>query len=154
MKIKLKPKHFELGKHYYYFIDRRWYHDYQLNNNDLELFIRAESYGTKDFTAEELNAIKPLVDGKQNYELTLKMVHEEMADFWSNNWGWYWPIANTIKYVFKERSKIGTIYVKALIKILRNCYDNGFLEVLKNYTGLTQEQKDKYIENWIYSNAK
>lgn len=148
-KIKLKSKHWELGNHFVKFIDRRWYPDFVLDPQNLELFICAESYGIKSLSEQELDLIKPLINGKVNYELTLRMIHEEMADFWSNHWGWYYPIANTITELFKNRKTESKIYLRALIKIMRSCYDNGFLIVLNNFTGISKESKDKYINNYF-----
>lgn len=159
-KIRLKEKHWELGRHYESFVDRRWHPNYVLSAESLEIFIRVESNGRKSCSDEEIKLAEPLFSGKVMYELTIKMIYEEMAEWWSENHGWWAPIADTLRRVMwplphydcygKPRNRV---YVRALIKIMRACHQS-FPEALLSYTGLSHEEKRKYLDRWERSNER
>lgn len=151
-RIKLKDKHWELGRHFERFCDRRWFPNYKLDAVSLEAFIRLESYGPRSLTPEDLELIKPLASGKQMYDLTLRMLTEEMAEWWSINAGWYAPIAATLKSVFWEDKPRDKVYIRALCKMMRSCYEDGFIGFLMASTSLSQEEKCKYLSAWKRNN--
>lgn len=148
MNIRLKNKHWELGRHFESFVDRRWHPGFVLDSNNLSLFIKYESYGIRSLNSEELQIIAPLLNAKINYELTIKMIYEECAEYWSSGFGWRAPIAHTINSLFQSRCKRSPVYIKALIKIMR-VMKQDFIEALVNYTGLDGEVKDRYLQRYI-----
>jgi hypothetical protein len=88
-----------------------------------------------------------MINGKQQYDLQIKMIHEEIAEWHMNGWGWYYPLASLIGNVWKERSQC-RVYVKMLLKLMRNFRDNGGLPVLVGYSGFDDEFKQKMIDNY------
>jgi hypothetical protein len=77
------------------------------------------------------------------YELTIRMIIEEMCDWWSNNWGWYYPLQSTIDSIKDDR-----IFKLSLLKIKKRCMEEhglGFIDFIKSFTGIPSEQKDKYF---------
>lgn len=152
--MKLKRKHFDLANHFYRFIDKYRFPDFQLSRESITAMIKLESYGERNLTPKELEIVQPLVNGKQMSELTKKMLFEEMGEWWSNNWGWYYPIARTIQAEFEDRhKKKDRIFIKALIKIFRSIQDNSFPVTLARFTGLNQEVKNRYLQRYLDANT-
>ncbi len=89
---------------------------------------------------ENFKKIEPLLNGQVMYELTLKMIVDDMCDWWSNNWGWYYPLQSTIDSIRDDR-----IFKLSLLKIKKRC-EEDFLGFIISYTGLSQERKDKYFK--------
>ena len=144
-KIALTEKHRRLGRHFERFVERRWHKDFKLSDEALEIFIRIETHGKLSATEAERVIAAPLFSGKTNYELTLKMLYEEMANWWSNGWGWMNPIAAVFEHEWQTLPR-DTVYLRSLVKIMRKCRDEGFINALSSFTGLSQEQKRKYLE--------
>ena len=67
------------------------------------------------------------------------MIVEEMCDWWSNDWGWFYPLQRTIDYIKDDK-----IFKLALLKIKKKCMED-FLGYIVSYTGIPQKQKDKYF---------
>lgn len=163
MKIHLKPKHWELGRHYARFVDRRWFPEFRLTESSLEVFIRVESHGRSSCTAEELHTAEPLFNGKQMHDLTLKLLYDEMAEWWSRGDGWYYPIAESIRramWPLQHEEHHGEprdrIWIRALISVMRACHNRetgGFLGALLRYPGMPQADKSRYIAIWNSNNA-
>jgi hypothetical protein len=147
-KIHLKEKHWQLGRHFARFVDRRWYPDFTLTEANLHAFIKWESYGQKSLDQTELDLVKPLLNAKIHKELTIKMLIEECAEWWSGGNGWYAPIAHIIQEEFKNRAA-DKVFIRALIKIMRDIKQNGFMSVLDSFTGLDRGEKDKYIGRYL-----
>lgn len=143
MKIRLKEKHQELGRHYARFVDRRWFPDFALNDEALEIFIRVESAGRASCTEAELEKAAPLFNGKTQRELTIKLLFDEMADWWSGGNGWFYPIAHALKtemwsHGLPQRDKV---FVRALIKIMRACHQDSFQSTMLSFTGMPDSEK-------------
>jgi hypothetical protein len=71
------------------------------------------------------------------------MIVEEMCDWWSNNWGWYYPLQSTIDSIKNDR-----IFKLSLLKIKKRCMEEHglrFVDFINSFTGISQEQKDKYF---------
>ena len=68
------------------------------------------------------------------------MLVEELCDWWSNGWGWWYPLQHTIETIRDDR-----IYKLALLKIRKRIEKDGFVEYIKSYTGIPPEQKEKYF---------
>lgn len=145
MKTRLKEKHWKLGRHYARFVDPVWHPNFKLTAEALEVFIRVESYGRGVCTKQELALAAPLLDGKIQRELTLKLLFDEMADWWSSGAGWFYPIAHTIRTEWL-RSPRDKIYIRALIKITRACQKEGFMETMLAFTGMDPMDKQRYLE--------
>lgn len=146
-KIHLKKHHYDLIHHFVRFVDARWYPNYKPSQGAIIAFFKQQSYGPKSLTDEDRELIEPLMNGQAMKELTIKMLWEEMASYWSWNLGWWYPIVHTITMEFKDRHiHKDKIYIKALIKILRNLYNaKFFIDELKKFPGLTKEEKERYI---------
>jgi hypothetical protein len=154
MKIRLKEKHRELGRHYARFVDKRWHPDFVLDDRTLEIFMRVESAGRSSCSKDELQAAAPLLNGKMQRELTIKLMFDEMADWWSMGAGWFAPLAHTLhaemwSHGLAQRDRV---YIRALVKIMRSCREDGFMETLLSFTGMTQEDKNRYLNRWLASN--
>lgn len=153
-KIKLKPKHWELGRHYERFVDRRWHPDYQLDATTLEVFVRVESAGRGACSPEEIVAAAPLLAGKAQRELTVKLLFDEMADWWSGGNGWFYPIAHTIRTEMWSHGRVqrDRVYIRALVKIMRACKTDGFMATMQAFPGMPTEDKRRYINRWLSAN--
>lgn len=153
--MKLKPKHWELGRHYARFIDRRWHPDYVLDVASLAAFIRVESDGRAACSAEELQLAEPLLNGKAQRELTIKLLFDEMAEWWSGGNGWFYPIAHTIHTEMWEHGREcrDRVFIRALVKIMRSCRKVGFLSALMAFTGMSQADKSRYAGMWLAKHA-
>lgn len=152
--MKLKEKHWELGRHYARFVDRRWHPDFVLTAASLEIFIRVESYGRSSCTADELAQAEPLFNGKMQRELTIKLLFDEMADWWSTGAGWYYPIAHALRTEMWEhgRPQRDRVYIRALVKVMRSCHQGGFMPVMLLFTGMPQAEKERYCARWRNAN--
>lgn len=144
--MKLKQKHWEIGNHFLRFVDRYRFPDFKMDREELECFIRFESYGKTKLSDLELKLIQPLLLAKADKEITLQLLFQEMGDWWSHGKGWYYPIAHTIQCELARPNR-DRFYIKSLIKIMRSCYED-FIDTLSSFTGLTQEQKNKYFETY------
>ena len=71
------------------------------------------------------------------------MLVAEMCDWWSNNWGWFYPLENTIEYVKKEKP-IDRIWLVRLLRIKKRCTED-FLGFMLSSTSIKQEQREKYL---------
>ena len=154
MKIRLKEKHWELGRHYARFVDKRWHPDFALDARTLEVFVRVESAGRSSCSEKELQDAAPLFNGKTQRELTIKLLFDEMADWWSMGSGWFAPTAHTLQtemwsHGLAQRDRV---YIRAIVKIMRSCQKDGFMETLLSFTGMSQEDKKRYLNRWLASN--
>ena len=136
--MKLKNKHFEIAETISYFVDRNPYTGFpdfvEPTREQVNLFTEIETYGKKrKLSEEEYTLVKPMLNGKENYDLTLKMFHEELREWVTNGWGWYGPVTSIIEEAEKE-PKLNS-YVKAIKKIKEKIEDTSALEVLAHYTG-------------------
>ncbi len=155
MKIKLKEKHRELGRHYARFVDERWYSNFMLSDETLEIFIRVESAGRASCTDDEIEKAAPLFNGKAQRELTIKLLFDEMADWWSMRSGWFSPIAHTLQTEMWSHGlpRRDRVFIRALIKIMRACHKDGFQATMLSFTGMSQEEKQRYCDRWLANNA-
>ena len=154
MKIRLKEKHWELGRHYARFVDKRWHPDFTLDARTLGIFVRVESAGRSSCSEEELQAAAPLFNGKTQRELIIKLLFDEMADWWSMGAGWFAPIAHTLQtemwsHGLPQRDRV---YIRAIVKIMRSCRKDGFIETLIAFTGMSQDDKNRYVNRWLAGN--
>ncbi len=146
--MKLKKKHYEIAKTIAHFVDRNYYPDFtEPTREQIDIFTRIESQGYKGITEEEKKIVEPMINGKQQYDLQIKMIHEEIAEWHMNGWGWYYPLASLIGNVWKERSQC-RVYVKMLVNLMRNFRDNGGLPVLVGYSGFDDEFKQLRL-SWL-----
>lgn len=146
-RIHLKEKHREIGRHYARFVDRKWHPDFVLRDDSLEVFFRVESCGRSSCSVEELSAALPLFNGKTQRELTIKLLFDEMADWWSGGNGWAYPIAHTLQTEMWQHGlpRRDRVLIRALVKIMRACKEDGFMETMLAFTGMSREDKGRYI---------
>lgn len=151
--VKPKKKHRQIAEHHALFVDKNWWPDFILTDELAERFIRYESRGPKSLSVEELESIIPLtgsaeiVGAKGLKELTIRMIYEECAEWWSKGWGWSIPIEDNIRHLWREKVR-DRIFIRAQIKMLRAMREN-FLDALLAFTGLSFEEKQKYIKNYL-----
>jgi hypothetical protein len=150
MKIKVKPKHWRIAKHYASCINYQLYPDFELTEELVERFIRFESYGEKSLNKEERISINPFVGerydyrtsevyddfgAKGRYELNKKQIHEELFDWWAKDWGWSYPIAANIYGFFKSRHVIGNTTAREYISVYQKIRKLGIVEYLTSLKG-------------------
>ena len=124
------------------FIDRAYYPDYTPMVNHWEAFFSVETNGRDSVSPDMLRQIAPLLEAKGDYELQIRMVFSECAEWWAKGWGW----ANPLNAVVSDAKTDPALspYVDALEKI-REAFSNDPISAISNYTGFTQEEKNKYF---------
>lgn len=147
--MKLKPKHFEIAKTISYFVDRNYYPDFiEPTREQIDIFTQIESSGSKHLSEEDLKLVEPMLNGKQLYDLQIKMIHEEIAEWIKNGWGWYYPITSMISNVWAERRECNS-YVKMLVKLMRKMKDSTGLPIMLEYSGFTEEFKSNLSKEYF-----
>jgi hypothetical protein len=142
--MKLKPKHEKLIAHFELFVDRRWHPDYKPTHEDKVNFIKFQSYGGKSISEEEFKTVKPLVEAQERKEQTIKGLVEDIALFWSRGFGWRIPVMHDIDCWLKTRHEHkDRIFIRALIKIVRNIEKNGVISFIESYPDFSREFKNK-----------
>lgn len=134
-------------KHIYNFVDRNYHKDFILTTEIGDSFIKFQTYGATKLTKDQLNSIKPMIYAQKLKEITIKLFVQELAHWWSTNSGWIYPAANTIENITGD-----WVMKKALLEIKTKIWNSDMVTFLESYTGLTQEQKDKYLNFWLNSN--
>lgn len=129
------------------FIDRAYYPYYQPTPEDWEVFFDIESHGRAGISADVLDRIKPLLEAKGDYELQIRMVYSECAEWKANAWGWGNPL-NAIIHDAQKEPALGP-YVDALFKIW-DAFKKDSVEAIVSYTGFTQDEKNKYLKAIAY----
>jgi hypothetical protein len=133
----MNKNHQQLRQHLERFVDRARWPDYILTDADLEAYIRHESTG-KGVKPE------PLAWVKKCEEITINQLWSEMAEYWSNDLGFYYPLAHTIRCEWSER-KGSNIWIRKILTIAKGIRRDGFLSAFLKYTGLSDEEKKKYL---------
>jgi hypothetical protein len=82
-------------------------------------FERFQERGAKSLTTEELQNIKPILDGQRQKEIFLNGIIEEGMEFWSTGHGWWYPLYASFKDCDDRLTKV------AIGKIIRNLYGYG-----------------------------
>ena len=145
--MKLKPKHFEIAKTISYFVDRNYYPNFkEPTREQIDIFTQIESRGVGDISNEELLSVEPMINGKEQYDLQIKMVHQELKEWVLNQWGWYYPIDSIFNSVWRDRKHLKT-YIKFLIKLIRNLKKDGSVPTLLRYSGFTEKEKLELIKS-------
>ncbi len=145
--MKLKARHFEIAKTISYFVDRILHIGYpefvEPTTEQIRLFFTIESRGIKNLTKEEVDLVSPMLNGKENYDLTIKMLHEELAEWISNGWGWHPPLMSAIEGCGKDSERLKT-YIDALLKIKDNIEKTSGFDVVMNYSGFSEDFKENF----------
>jgi hypothetical protein len=158
--MKLKKKHFEFVQTIEAFVEKCEYPNFTTATRDeIDMFMTIESCGVKGLSEKQRaiyddpsSNIDALFNGRANYDLQIKMIHDEIGDWLSHGWGWWYPMNSIFNGVWKDRHKC-KYYVKALIKMIRNMKDTSGIQVMMKYTGFSDEQKQK-IYNGYFSAVK
>ena len=135
-KEKQKFRATRFVKHLNRFVDRHRFPDFVLTEFAINAEWKRQSFGMKALTEDEQRAISPLLDAQIWKEVTIKCMVEEMAEWWSNDWGWGYPILATIEF-----NRGDWIMKKALLEILHRCQNDGF----DNYLRARSEDYTKYF---------
>lgn len=152
--MKLKQKHFDIAATISYFVDRSEYIGFpnfiEPTREQIEIFSRVESYGRNSISDEEFKLAEPMFSGKENYDLQIKMVHEEIAEFIVMGWGWYPPLLSIMDDI-KEQGENLKIYLNALYKIKEKIEETSAFEVIMGYSGFSAEQRERFREKYFNS---
>lgn len=148
----------ELSFHFDQFVDRdvKW-RGYVLTHEAWQAFKKSETHGKAKLNERELMLAEPLFGAKWGYEITIKSLWQEMAEYWSMNMGWFPPLRHTIVTSywgpFHERdSRCSRVYLRALFKIRDSIREKGFPTALLDYTGMDMETKRRYLDMWAANN--
>lgn len=155
--MKLKKRHRKIAKTISSFVERTdlYFPDFiEPTEEQIQLFFEIESKGSKGLSEEQLKIVAPMLNGKENYDLQIKMVHEELLEWMCNKWGWGRPISQMIKDCYKSRHNIPS-YVKFLRDLKKRMSIDGWngkglvppLAVMLSYSGFTEQQKNRLIES-------
>ncbi len=115
-------------------------------------FKKSESNGKARLTPEELVLAEPLFGAKWGYEITIQSLWQELAEWWSNGWGWDAPLRHTISRVWREGGN--RVFLRALFKVRRAIRTNSFPVAMAAYTGLSRDDKTTYLARWEGTNAR
>lgn len=156
--MKVKQKHRDIARTMSYFCDRIEYGKFadfeEPTEEQIEAFTRIETLGRKGCLDSDYILAAPLIDGKTNYDLQLKMLHETLAEYVCNGWGWHPVIVADIEDIQKDFGQDGglmKIYLKALYKIKENIENTCAFDVLMAFSGFTAEQKNNIANNYYNS---
>lgn len=142
-KINLKQKHFEISRCISYFVDRNYFPNFvEPTREQIEIFFHIESHGKKQLTPAHLELVKPLLNGKVQYELQIKNVYEEFADWYMHGWGWYSPYRDIIVKCYNDRHHLKP-YIKFLRKLKRRFKKEGCLPVLCSFSEFDDSFREK-----------
>lgn len=147
--MKLNLKHFEIAKTISYFVDRNYYPCFTVpTRNQIDIFTRIESKGRKNLSSEELKMVEPLLNGKQMYDLQIRMIYEELAEWISSGWGWYPVIATIMINIYPDRHQCPA-YVRMLGKLHKKIKKETGIVVIMGYTGFDDDFKNKILTNYL-----
>lgn len=90
-----------------------------------------------------MEEIAPLLNGKANRELTVKMIHEEIVEWWMNDWGWIHPLISVIDSESRSNDRI---MVDLLWKIHAKMKGSSVVDLIRSYSGFSKEEKERYLE--------
>lgn len=130
--MKLKKKHYKLANHYLRFAHATG----DLTTAQVAAFILYESTGVLTGEVD----IQVLIKGKQNKELTIKMIYEEVFYYWSQGWTWALPLLDIISD--EEEDEIFKSNCQTIFDTLKK---RGVQNVLENHSQFSAEQKERWI---------
>jgi len=107
------------------------------------LFFEYSSRGRKRLTPEQILQIEPLIDGQKIKEMTIKMMVCELSEWWSNHWGmlgllWHLQEIESDHFMFQ-----------VLRKFEQDIEQKGFMNFLYDYSGLSDDEKEKYVKRFL-----
>lgn len=142
-----------MRNHYTRFFDYKRWPGYAFSDEQFALFAKQQTFGNHSLSPEELQSIEPLIDAQKRREITIRTLYEECADWWSNGWGWIYPIRDMLCREFNSRHEHkDRVFIKILIKIYRRFLSQGFMESLIAFSGIPQQQKNKYLDRYANLN--
>lgn len=134
-----------------HFIDRAYYPDYQPTIEDWQDFFNIETNGRLQTSANTLEKIKPLLEAKGDYELQIKMIYSEVAEWWAEGTGWIYPIDAAIRES-KETPELAP-YTMALEKI-SDAFRTDPVKAISTYSGFSVEERNKYLKRHDKQSAR
>jgi hypothetical protein len=148
--MKLKPKHFEIAETISWFVDRNYYPDFvEPTREQIDIFTQIESLGKKaELIEAQMKIVEPMLNGKANYDLQIKMIHQELKEWIESGWGWYQPMTSILNGALEEKDKCKT-YITMLLKLRQKLKDDGGYKTMMNYSGFTQEEKDNLTKRYF-----
>ncbi len=127
------------------FIDRAYYPDYHPSVRDWEIYFKIETAGRCGVGEFDLARIKPLFEAKGDYDLQIKMVISEMAEWWAKGWGWGNVVDDAIDKI--SGNAIMGPYKESLEKV-RESFRRDPIEAITSYTGLSGDEKNRYLSEY------
>ena len=125
------------------FVDKHRYPDFRLTDDVFNLFFEYSSFGKKVLTTEQIEKIEPLINGQKTKEITIKLVVQEMSEWWSNGWGWGYPLYHMIE------NETDPIMLKVWNRFIYLINKNGYCDFLEEFSGIDDRDKKKYIEKYL-----
>lgn len=122
MKSKKQIKQDRLWEHFKYFLpdkifksDLTKWHNY---NPELykQIFLDYQSYGRKNLTLEQLENIKPLLDGQRQKEIFLNSVVMEIFEWDSKGWGWIYPIDSILSEKLDRLTRLSLLKIRKRLR--------------------------------------
>ena len=106
------------------FVDRHRFSNFQLTNDIIDAEAKRQTHGEGQLSQKEVSLIEPLRDAQRWKEVTINGLVQEMAEWWSKGWGWWYPMAAHLGH---ERDD--WIMKRALLEIRDRCEQDfiGFL---------------------------
>jgi len=121
-------------------IDEAYWPNYSPTTSDWELFFKVETHGRGSVSQKDLGIIKPLLEAKGDYDLQIKMIYSECAEWWSKGWGWAAPIESLMK-------NAKGVYLDALTKI-HSAFSIDSFAAIMNFTGFDGDEKNRYLKGY------
>jgi hypothetical protein len=128
-----------------HFIDRAFFPEYAPSTDDWEDFFEVESKGRASIPPERYIAIAPLLEAKGDYELQIKMIFAECAEWWAKGWGWFAPLHEAITWAESDTDM--KPYAEALSKI-KQAFQDSPVQAICKYTGFSEAEKNKYLSTF------
>ena len=119
----------------------KWVEPYNPEDHRLD-FEEYQSHGARNLTAEQIEGIKPLLDGQVSKEITLNLLVEESMEWWAHGAGWTYPFLSFLSFKNDRLTKVAVLRIKKQLQ-----EDNiGFW---MRHPGISEDSKQKYLSIYL-----
>jgi hypothetical protein len=132
-----------LLRHFMGFFEPRQWPAWHLTADKARWFLQYQARGRSSLSPAQFSAIEPLVWCQKQKEITLQQLVSEMAEWWSNHWGWGYPI-EAMRKTSKE-----PLLREALDRIRQRIESSCFVDFLMAYPGLSESAKQRYLTQFL-----
>ena len=112
----------------------------------VDLCTKWQSQGRDTLTETEGETLQPLFEAQKWKEVMIHGLHEEMARWWVEGWGWIYPIWREIEFA-EEQGDL--VMAKTLNRLLVKIEDKGLIPVVANHPMVEHEFLLKVIERQV-----